>query len=228
MPTIECCVNTVEPVSPDADGAHLLARFKAEPSTLAIPVVEQGRPLGLVSRDTFLLTLAGPFGHQLCQSRPARDLMDAEPAIFEAGLKLGALPASMLEGAAEALLSTFIVTRNGRYLGLGTGLGLVQAQNRVHAETIEQLREDALRVAGDSQSHRDAAQAKSKFLQRLGQNLRTPLNGVGAVAEMLHRQPIGDSAHAHVQTIIDSAEATLRTLQDAIDLARAEAGDLPI
>ena len=61
-----------------------------------------------------------------------------------------------------------------------------------------------------------------------GMTTNVPLYSIGAVAEMLRRQPISDSARAHVQTIVESADATLRILQDAIDLARAEAGDLPI
>jgi len=58
--------------------------------------------------------------------------------------------------------------------------------------------------------------------------LRTPMNGVLAVAELLLRQPLNDAALAHVQTIIDSAETLLDTLQDALDLARAEAGELEL
>ena len=69
MPTIECCVEKVEPVAPEIEGAQLLARFKADPSLLALPVVDQDRPLGLITRDAFLMTLAGPFGHSLCRAR---------------------------------------------------------------------------------------------------------------------------------------------------------------
>ncbi|WP_374273926.1 response regulator [Brevundimonas sp.] len=228
MPTIECCVEKVEPVAPDVEGAQLLARFKADPSLLAIPVVDQDRPLGLITRDAFLMTLAGPFGHSLCRARRAVDLMDSEAPIFDAGLTLESLPASILEGSADALLAAFIVTRGGRYVGVGPGLGLVRANNARLRVDVVAAKAELARVTDDCEIRRTAAEAKSDYLQRLGRGLRTPLNGVGAVAEMLSRQPIGDSAQAHVQTIIESADATLRILQDAIDLARAEAGDLPI
>lgn len=48
------------------------------------------------------------------------------------------------------------------------------------------------------------------------------------MAELLARQPLPAEAQSHVQTIVDSAAATLRLLEDAIDLARAEAGELSV
>ena len=134
----------------------------------------------------------------------------------------------MLGGSAATLMAAFVVTRAGRYVGVGVGMGLIRAHNAGLAADLEAALAEIRREADESEARRDAAQSKAEFLQRLGQGLRTPLNGVGAVAEMLRRQPIGDSAQAHVQTIVESADATLRVLQDAIDLARAEAGDLPI
>jgi len=64
------------------------------------------------------------------------------------------------------------------------------------------------------------------FRSIMSHELRTPMNGVLAVAELLRRQPLNDAAHAHVQTIVDSSETLLRILQDALDLSRAEAGEL--
>jgi CheY-like chemotaxis protein len=62
----------------------------------------------------------------------------------------------------------------------------------------------------------------------MSHELRTPMNGVLAVAELLHRQPLGADAQAYVQTIIDSSETLLRVLSDAIDLSRADAAGLEL
>src|SRR5690606_28668165 len=66
------------------------------------------------------------------------------------------------------------------------------------------------------------------FLNVLGHELRTPMNGVMAVADLLRRQPLNRQAQAHVATIMESSETLLRTLQDALDLTRAEAGELDL
>jgi len=73
-----------------------------------------------------------------------------------------------------------------------------------------------------------SARAKSQFLAIMSHELRTPMNGVLAVAELLRRQPLNAQAHAHVTTIVESSETLLRILQDALDLSRAEAGELEL
>jgi CheY-like chemotaxis protein len=48
------------------------------------------------------------------------------------------------------------------------------------------------------------------------------------VAELLRRQPLNTQAQAHVTTIVESSETLIRILQDALDLSRAEAGELEL
>jgi CheY-like chemotaxis protein len=62
----------------------------------------------------------------------------------------------------------------------------------------------------------------------MSHELRTPMNGVLAVAELLRRQPLNTQSHAHITTIVESSETLLRILQDALDLSRAEAGELEL
>ena len=58
MPTLEVLTERAEAVSPETPGIDVFARFEREPATLVIPVVENGRPLGLVERNAFLLKAA--------------------------------------------------------------------------------------------------------------------------------------------------------------------------
>ncbi len=73
-----------------------------------------------------------------------------------------------------------------------------------------------------------AAAMNRRFVEMLNHELRTPMNGVVAVADLLQRQPLTADAKAFVRTIIESSQATLRTLNDALDLSRAEAGDMAL
>lgn len=72
------------------------------------------------------------------------------------------------------------------------------------------------------------AEERGRFLDLLGREIRTPLNGVVAVAELLERQPMSPDAHAYVRTIVESSRALLRRLDDAFDLALGDAGKLDI
>ena len=114
MPTIEVLTERAEAVSPRTLGSEVFARFESEPDTLVIAVVDGHRPVGLVERNTFLLKIAGAFGHALYAKRPIIHLMDPEPAVVEAGVAIGAFCDSLLKSGPGALMRGFIVTRSGR------------------------------------------------------------------------------------------------------------------
>ncbi len=228
MPTIETLTERVEAVTAETLGSEIFARFEREPDTLVIPVVQDLRPVGLIERNAFLLKIAGPFGHALYSHRPVAQVMDPEPAVVDAGIEIDAFSNIILKGGAGALMRGFIVTREGRYWGVGTAVSLLQAANDAQRRQNAELAEQA-RVLNDARTQAlSAARAKSQFLAIMSHELRTPMNGVLAVAELLRRQPLNDASHSHVQTIVDSSETLLRILQDAMDLSRAEAGELEL
>lgn len=228
MPTIEVLTERVEPVTADTMAGEVFARFEREPDTLVIPVVDGERPLGLIERSDFLMKLAGPLGQSLYGAREITHIMDDEPAVVEAGVRIDAFSDIILKSGPGALMRGFIVTRNGAYRGVGTAVALLRAVNEAQRQQNRDL-SDQVRALSDAKVQAAAAaRAKSEFMGMMTQELRTPMNGVRAVGELLLRQPLNDAALAHVQTIIDSSETLLDTLQDALDLARAEAGELEL
>ena len=228
MPTIEVLTERAEPISAQTPGIDVFSRFEGEPDTLVIPVVEDGRPIGLIERNAFLLKIAGPFGHAQYANRPILHLMDPEPAVVEAGVSIDAFCDVLLKGGPSALMRGFIVTREGRYHGVGTAVSLLQAVNELQRQQNLEL-VDQTRVLTDTRTQALAsARAKSQFLTIMSHELRTPMNGVLAVAELLRRQPLNAQAQAHITTIVESSETLLRILQDALDLSRAEAGELEL
>lgn len=228
MPTIEKLTERAKAVPPETLGAEVFAHFKDCPDTLVIPVVKDDRPVGLIERNAFLLKVAGPFGHALYGNRPITELMDDEPSVVEAGVRIDSFCDAMLNSGPGALTRGFIVTRQGKYWGIGTVISLLKAINDDQRRQNTELTEQA-RVLSDTRTQAlSAARAKSQFLSIMSHELRTPLNGVLAVAELLRRQPLNAAAQSHVQTIVDSSEVLLQILQDALDLSRAEAGELDI
>jgi len=210
MPTIEVLTERADPVASSVSAGDVFARFQREPDTLVIPVVDDGRPIGLVERNAFLLKIAGPFGHALYSARPVIHVMDPEPAVVEAGVRIDTFCDILLKSGPGALMRGFIVTRKGRYQGVGTAMSLLQAVNDQQRRQNAEL-EDQARALTDSKAQAMAsARAKSQFLGIMSHELRTPMNGVLAVAELLRRQPLNDAAHAHVRTIIDSSETLIR------------------
>ena len=228
MPTIEVLTQRTEPVAPSSLASDIFLRFQQEPDTLVIPVVENSVPVGLIERNAFLLKVSGPFGHALYAGRAIIHVMDPEPAVVEAGVRVDAFCDTLLRSGPGALMRGFIVTREGQYHGVGTAVSLLQAVNDQQRRQNEELAEQA-RVLTDTRTQAlTSARAKSQFLAIMSHELRTPMNGVLAMAELLRRQPLNATAQAHIQTIVDSSESLLRILQDALDLSRAEAGELDL
>lgn len=226
MPTIDSLTERAAPITPEMPVAEVFDLFRRDPDALVLAVVEDDRPVGLVERQSFLVELAGRNGCAEHARTPIRELMDSEPVTIEASTGISVFSDSMLGARASGLLRGFIVTDNGRYVGVGSMLTLLQITSASARRKLEAAADEAQVAAQARIATEAAAHAKSQFLAVLSHELRTPLNGVLAVAELLQRQPLGTDAQAYVQTIVDSSDTLLRTLADAVDLARAEAGEL--
>ena len=222
-------VERTQAASPEAVGSDILERFQAEPDTLVIAVIDvEGRPVGLIERNAFTLKMAAEFGRALYARRPVTALMDAAPLIVDADAQVEALFQGMDAAGINALLKGFIVTANGRYVGVGSGLQLLQAGAAVHRRRAETLSDLAQNLARAEAEARASSRAKSEFLAVMSHEIRTPLNGVLGVAGLMERELTQDSLRPHVRTILDSGHSLLRLLTDALDMSRAEAGMLTL
>lgn len=73
-----------------------------------------------------------------------------------------------------------------------------------------------------------ASQAKTRFLATLGHEVRTPMTGVLGMSELLLTTPLNSQQRAYVNAIRGAGEHLLRLVNDALDLARIEAGRLDL
>lgn len=140
MFTLRDTVSFLEPAREDHLGKTLYDRFREEPDTLIIPVLDaDNRPIGLVERNAFFLRMAAEYGRALYANRPISTLMDREPLVVDAEMALAEFTSDSLSYRASDLLRGFIVTEAGRYLGVGTVLGLLQAANETNRRGVEAL-----------------------------------------------------------------------------------------
>ncbi|WP_434027510.1 ATP-binding protein [[Pseudomonas] boreopolis] len=73
-----------------------------------------------------------------------------------------------------------------------------------------------------------ASLAKTRFLATLGHEVRTPMTGVLGMSELLLDTPLQPRQRAHVESIRLAGLHLLRLVNDALDLARIEAGKLEL
>lgn len=74
----------------------------------------------------------------------------------------------------------------------------------------------------------EANQAKSGFLANMSHEMRTPLNGVIAMADVLRETPLSESQREMVETMTTSAHLLLAQIEDVLDMAKIEAGRVAI
>lgn len=73
-----------------------------------------------------------------------------------------------------------------------------------------------------------AAQAKTNFLAMMSHEIRSPMNGIISVGEMLGDSKLNKEQGQLVKVINQSAETLLTILDDVLDLSKIEAGKLEI
>jgi two-component system sensor histidine kinase RpfC len=74
----------------------------------------------------------------------------------------------------------------------------------------------------------EANRAKGRFLATISHEMRTPLNGVIAMADVLRETDLNDSQREIVNTLGTSAHLLLAQIEDVLDMAKIEAGRVQI
>jgi two-component system, sensor histidine kinase RpfC len=74
----------------------------------------------------------------------------------------------------------------------------------------------------------EANQAKGRFVANVSHEMRTPLNGVIAMADVLRETKLDESQREIVETLSTSANLLLTQIEDVLDMAKIEAGRVQI
>ncbi len=96
--------------------------------------------------------------------------------------------------------------------------GLLLWRRRTAQRQRVLLAEERRRVA------EQASAAKTRFLAELGHEIRTPMTGVLGMCELLGQTPLDARQQSYVQAIGRSGALLQKLVNDALDLARIEAG----
>jgi signal transduction histidine kinase/HPt (histidine-containing phosphotransfer) domain-containing protein/ActR/RegA family two-component response regulator len=92
--------------------------------------------------------------------------------------------------------------------------------------TDQRQYETALRTARD-QAHQ-AARAKSEFLAMMSHEIRSPMNGLLGIVELLRDTPLNDDQANMVALAHESAASLLGIVNDVLDFSRIDAGRVEI
>jgi len=215
-------------VSPDTSGEFVYDLFSDDKDLLVVAVVQNGQPVGMVSRDRFFLKMADRHGRALFSKRPITFLMNKDPLLVEASTPIAELNVLIVRDRPSALMEGFLITRNGEYCGVGTALDLFRETSRESAERSHKLSALAEQLGHARIEALAASKAKSEFLATMSHEIRTPLNGVLGVAQLLMSTELNTEQSEVVRVINDSGQILLRLLNDVLDLSKIEAGKMDL
>ncbi|WP_189531129.1 GGDEF domain-containing protein [Paludibacterium paludis] len=105
--------------------------FANDPDLFAIPVLENGVPVGLLRRQHFLESFARPFNRELYGKKSCRVMMEKHPLVVNAEMNIHDLSSLVVSSGRKYLTDGFIITGQGRYLGMGTGFDLMRKINEL-------------------------------------------------------------------------------------------------
>jgi len=225
MDRIEKLVIRAPTVTPETACADVYELFSRDDDLLAVAVVEDGRPCGLVNRQELTLTLADRFGRPLFERKPITRLMDPEPLIVEADHHIDFLSQLILDERPAALMQGFIIVRKRRYLGIGTALSLFHA----NMERAKQRSKELERAKAAAES---ANRAKTMFLANMSHELRTPLNAIIGFTDFIRSEtlgPIHPSQYAdYINDVNESGKHLLNVINAILDMSKVEANRIEL
>jgi len=118
--TASSLLQYVQPLRSEELTKVVVEYLHKHPKVHSIPVIESGRPVGMILRDHLLELFSTPYGRALNERKPIRETMMTNPVIVESNRPLDKVAQLVTSEHDEKLLWHFIITDGGRYVGIGS------------------------------------------------------------------------------------------------------------
>ncbi len=128
-------VVTAPTLMPDVNNDAVAHCFHQHPELHALAIVEENHPIALINRQTFMTDYATLYFRELHGRKPCLAFANLQPRIVERNCDVEQLLGILTSQDQRYLSDGFIVTDNGRYIGLGTGEQLVRAVTEARIES---------------------------------------------------------------------------------------------
>lgn len=123
------------PVATPGQTNHEIHRIFAEnPQLIGLPVIENDVAIGLINRNIFMDSIARPFHKEIFGKKSCIAFMDKTPLMVEQKTSIQDLSFMVVDAGKKALNDGFIITKDGSYLGMGTGHDLVKMVSDMQAQ----------------------------------------------------------------------------------------------
>ena len=184
FPALGEVVSRVAPIHPGTLVKRVADEFFHNATLDAVAIVENDLPTGLVTRTKFLATVFRQFGWELYGRKPITSIAFDQPLILNAGERLDSALATALERPQTDIYDDIVVVDVlGRYAGLLSVKQMVLQQSHSLGNILVQ-KELAHERARELE---EITRIKSQFLANVTHELRSPVNAIIELAELMRR-----------------------------------------
>jgi diguanylate cyclase (GGDEF)-like protein len=119
-------LQSVPDVEPDTSNNAVYEIFEQDPDLQTVAVVSTGTPVGLITRASMIDRFARVYQRELYGKKPCTSFMDAHPLITDKDTSLQELSGLIVNSDRRHLFNGFIITDQGRFLGVGNSHDLMR------------------------------------------------------------------------------------------------------
>jgi signal transduction histidine kinase len=233
----------VAPLAATATCGEVYEMMARDANIVALAVVADNYPLGLVDRVSLMSNFARQFWRDLFGRRPITRLMDADPVIVDAGAPIEVVGLEMVAREGSALNSGFIVVRDGRYAGVGNSVDLLKRvadRAREHASELEsahakirgfteelehrvEVRTAELRAAQEELVRKERLSTLGQLTATVAHELRNPLSSIRNTLFALKETAAPAGLERPLGRIERSVTRCDRIISELLDFTRARA-----
>jgi signal transduction histidine kinase/CheY-like chemotaxis protein len=178
--------------------------------------------LSILDREGTVIasTLAESIGQRINYDETGQIHADKPVTGSDMGWRLAA--AAVFKESPVALIQRVLLIAQGFFLLLGVVAFFVSDRLASHVKNIE---EQNLHLAELNEKVKNASEAKSRFLANTSHEMRTPLNAIVGLSElMLKAGEIKGTNGEDLEKIHDAGMTLLAIVNDILDLSKVEAG----
>jgi diguanylate cyclase (GGDEF)-like protein len=116
----------LSPVSPDMRVTDVADLFHQSPQQQTLPIVRDGRPIGVVRRNDLFAMLARPLHPEIYNKKPISSVMESPTLLIDGQLRLEQVSRLVTQKGKLRLTEEFVITRDGMYHGIGQTIDLLR------------------------------------------------------------------------------------------------------
>jgi diguanylate cyclase (GGDEF)-like protein len=125
-PTVTVLLKFIPPVTEFMPCQAVLELFQKNSYLFALPVVNSDNvPIGIVDRKDFVETFVKPFSKEIYGKKAISTFMNSTSIIVDHSTTIDDVARIVVDAGMQHMVSGFIVTDNGQYIGVANGLDLL-------------------------------------------------------------------------------------------------------